>query len=196
MTALPARVVVIGISGSGKSTMATALARFLDCPHVELDSLYWGPDWTARSEDEFRALARTAVSGAEWVVDGNYRAARDIVWPRAGAVVWLNYSFTTALRRVFVRSLRRMATRQVLWNGNRESFRRTFLSRESILMWVITTYHRRRREYAALKAGGAYAGIEWIELRRPADATRFLRWLHDARRRLDDDTRREQPPKP
>ena len=63
MTVLPARVVVIGISGSGKSTLAAALARILDCPQVELDSLYWGPHWTERSEDEFRALICTAVAG-------------------------------------------------------------------------------------------------------------------------------------
>jgi hypothetical protein len=103
------------------------------------------------------------------------------VWPRAGAVVWLNYSFATVLWRVFVRSLRRMATKKVLWNGNRESFRRTFLSRDSILLWVISAYHRRRREYAALRASGAFAEIEWIELRRPAETNRFLRGLHDTR---------------
>lgn len=181
MTVLPARVVVIGISGSGKSTLAATLASVLDCPHVELDSLHWGPRWTERSPDEFRALTCTAVSGSRWVVDGNYRAVRDIVWPRAGAVVWLNYPFATVLWRVLVRSLQRIATRKVLWHGNRESFRRTFLSRDSILIWVITAYHRRQREYAALKAGGAFAGIEWVELRRPADARRFLLGLHPPR---------------
>jgi adenylate kinase family enzyme len=178
MTVLPGRVVVIGISGSGKSTLAAALARLLDCSQIELDSLYWGPNWTMRSEAEFRALTCAAVSGERWVVDGNYRVVRDLVWPRAGAVVWLNYPFTTVLWRVFVRSLQRMATRKVLWSGNRESFRRTFLSRDSILLWVITTYHRRQREYAALRASGAFAAIEWIELRRPTDTNRFLRELH------------------
>jgi adenylate kinase family enzyme len=181
MTVLPSRVVVIGISGSGKSTLAAALARILDCPQVELDSLHWGPGWTERGEEEFRALTSSAVSGVEWVVDGNYHVVRDIVWPRAGAVVWLNYSFTTVLWRVFVRSLRRIATKNVLWNGNQESFRRTFLSRDSILLWVISGYHRRRREYAALRASGAFAEIEWIELRRPADTNRFLRELYDTR---------------
>ena len=75
---------------------------------------------------------------------------------------------------MFVRSLRHLAVRKVLWNGNRESFRRTFLSRDSILVWVITSYRRRRRDYATLKAGGAFPNVEWIELRRPAEADRFL----------------------
>jgi adenylate kinase family enzyme len=153
----------------------------MDCPQVELDNLHWGPDWTERSEEEFRALTRTAVAGARWVVDGNYRVVRDIVWPRAGAVVWLNYPFRTVLWRVFVRSLQRMTTRKVLWSGNRESFRRTFLSRDSILLWVITAYHRRRREYAALRASGAFPHIEWIELRGPAETSHFLRGMRAAR---------------
>ena len=90
MSTLPARIVVVGISGSGKSSLATALARMLDCPHVELDALHWGPQWSERSAEEFRALAEAAVSGSRWVVDGNYQAVRDIVWPRAQLVVWLN----------------------------------------------------------------------------------------------------------
>jgi hypothetical protein len=62
----------------------------------------------------------------------------------------------------------------VLYAGNRESFPEAFLSRKSMLLWVLKTFHRRRRQYAALRAGSAFPHLEWREFRRPGDAERFL----------------------
>jgi adenylate kinase family enzyme len=175
------RWVVLGISGAGKSTLARALAQARAVPHVELDALYWGPQWTPTEQPVLRERAAAAVRAAAWVVDGNYSSLRDIVWPRATTLVWLNYPFRVVLWRVFLRCIRRIALREVLWHGNRESFTRTFCSRESILWWVVTAYHRRQREFAQLKASGAFPHLTWIELRRPAQAKALL----DAVRRGD-----------
>src|SRR5436305_799712 len=40
------RLVVVGTSGSGKTTLAREIARRRALPHVELDALHWGPNWT------------------------------------------------------------------------------------------------------------------------------------------------------
>jgi adenylate kinase family enzyme len=172
-----ARVVVVGCSGSGKTTFARHLAGALGAPHVELDALHWGPDWEPRPPEDFLRDTGTATAGARWVVDGNYRATRDIVWPRATAVVWLNLPFPMVFGRVLRRTLRRVATRETLWAGNRESLWRTVASRESILWWVLTSYRRRRREFAALRRTGAYPHLAWYELRRPRESARFLAQL-------------------
>src|SRR5690349_15844981 len=82
------RVVVIGTSGCGKTVFAHRLAQALACPHVELDELYWGPKWTPKSGADFRRLVHAAVRGPRWVVDGNYSAVRELVWPRATTVIW------------------------------------------------------------------------------------------------------------
>jgi adenylate kinase family enzyme len=50
------RIVVVGTTGSGKTTMAGQLAGRLGYPHVEQDALNWGPDWTMRPNEEFLAL--------------------------------------------------------------------------------------------------------------------------------------------
>ena len=168
------RVVVIGTSGSGKTTFARRLAATLDAGCVELDELFWGPEWRPKPEAEFLRLSADAAARERWVVDGNYRVARPLLWTRATAIVWLDYGFGTALLRTLRRTLRRALTRQALWHGNRESLRRSFLSRESILLWVITTHARRKREFASLRGGDAFAHADWIVFRRPADADTFL----------------------
>jgi adenylate kinase family enzyme len=168
------RCVVLGISGAGKSTFASALAGTLHVPHIELDALFWGPGWAPKPTAVFRELTAAAVEPRTWVVDGNYSAVRDIVWPRATTLVWLNYPLWLVLWRVLRRTLRRVATREPLWHGNRESFVRTFFSRESILWWVLTAYHRRQREFRHLKDSLAHPDLDWIELRRPSQANALL----------------------
>ena len=121
------------------------------------------------------------LEGDRWVVDGNYSVVRDIVWPRATDAVWLNYPFPIVFGRALVRTLRRIVLREELCSGNRESFRKAFLSRESILWWVIKTFNRRRRNYRALFSSGAFPNLRLIELRRPRDAGRLLAGLRRGR---------------
>jgi adenylate kinase family enzyme len=172
-----ARVVVVGCSGSGKSMFASALAAAQRAPLVHLDALYWAPRWQPRPEAEFLRLTEEATAGPKWVVDGNYRRVRPIVWPRATAIVWLNFGFLLVFGRVLTRTLRRAWTGEVLFAGNRESLRKSFLSRDSILWWTITQFGRYRREYAALMREGATAHTAWHELRTPREAEWLLRSL-------------------
>ena len=123
------RIAVIGTTGSGKTTLARAVAVQLDTPHVELDALHWGPNWTSPAHLELRARVGAALNSERWVVDGNYSKVRDIIWARADTIVWLDYSLPLTLWRLTRRTLRRLAKREVLWNGNRESWRQQFLSR-------------------------------------------------------------------
>jgi len=169
------RVVVIGTSGCGKTVFAHRLAQALACAHVELDELYWGPDWMAKPTADFRRLVESAVQGPRWVVDGNYSVLRNVVWPRATTIIWLNYGFATVLARALRRTLRRIIRRERLFAGNEESIKRSFLSRDSILLWMIGTFHEKRRRYGTLRASGAFANLEWLEFRRPAHADFFLR---------------------
>jgi len=100
------RIVVVGTTGSGKTTLAGELARRLEVPHVELDALHWEPGWTEAPTDLFRERVTHALSGEAWVADGNYSAVRDIVWSRADTIVWLDYSLPTMLYRLARRTFR------------------------------------------------------------------------------------------
>ena len=171
------RFVVIGTSGSGKTTTASQIARRLGIPHVELDALHWEPDWTPAPLDVFRERVARALSGDVWVVDGNYGKVRDIVWGRADTVVWLDYRLAVIMGQLVRRTWRRIVTRETLWGGNRESLRQTLFSRESILLWALQTYRRRRREYPILFDRLEYAHLTVVRLRSPRDMRTWLSGL-------------------
>jgi adenylate kinase family enzyme len=169
-----ARVVVIGTSCAGKTTFARSLARILIFPHIELDALHWLPNWIERPADDFRALTAQAIAQDCWVIDSNYGIVRDLIWSRATTMIWLNYSFPIVLWRALARTLRRTLTREELFSGNRESLRMALFSRESILWWVLTTFHRRRKHYRSLFDTKTFPHLIYVEFRNPSEAQIFL----------------------
>jgi adenylate kinase family enzyme len=168
------RIVIIGTTGMGKTTLACRLAALLTYPHIELDALHWGPNWQPAPLDCFRTRVAKTLAGDRWVTDGNYSKVRDIVWRRADTVVWLDYSRAVALLRLTRRTLRRMLTQEVLWNGNRESWRTALFSRDSILRWALKTHGRHRREYPCLFQQPEYDHLLVIQLRSPRMTRHWL----------------------
>jgi adenylate kinase family enzyme len=171
------RVSVVGTSGSGKSTLARELARRLGASWLELDSVYHQAGWTPLDAQEFRSRVAAAAAGDRWVIDGGYSTVRDLVWARADTVVWLDLPRRTVMRRIIWRTLRRVAGRAELWNGNRERWRNVFTwdKDESVIAWAWQTYGSRRERYAALLADPANAHLTFVRLTSPAAARRFLR---------------------
>jgi len=94
------RIVVLGRTGSGKTTLARQLATVVQAPHVELDSLYFGPQFTTAPLALLRERTTAAIAGDRWVTDGNKRAVRDLVWPRVDTIIWLDYSLGVSLWRL------------------------------------------------------------------------------------------------
>jgi len=168
------RVVILGTTGSGKTTFSRKLAVRLDAPPVELDALHWGPDWTPRELSEFRERVRRATEGTRWIVDGNYSAVRDIVWSRADTLVWLDYPLSRILWRLLRRTMHRVLSREELWNGNRERLATAFFHRESLFFWAVKTHRRRRREYPAAFRQPAFAYTTVIRFGSPGSAERWL----------------------
>jgi adenylate kinase family enzyme len=141
------RIVILGASGCGKTTLARALSKKLAVLHIEIDALHWGPNWTPVPADVRLARVQSAVAQPRWVVDGNYSPLRQTIWPRADTIVWLDYPLGLVMWRVLERSVRRAYTREALWAGNTESWRLTFCSKESILLWSLESWRKMRRDY-------------------------------------------------
>ena len=177
MGAASPRVVVVGSSCAGKTTFAKALARARSCNCIDLDDLFWGPRWTPVPPAEFLQAVADAAAGDAWVMAGNYGTSRDMLWGRATTVVWLNFSLPLVLWRGLRRTTKRVLLREVLFQGNRESFRRSFLSQESILWWIVSTHRRRRQEFEALRASHHCAHLQWMEARTPRAAAALLKGL-------------------
>ncbi len=171
------RIVVVGTTGSGKTTMAGRIAERLGIPHTELDALNWGPNWSMRPEEEFRVRVDEATQGDAWVVDGNYSRARAIVWPRADTIVWLDYPLPLVLWRLWWRTWSRWIRRETLWSNNRERMRVHLFTRESLFLWALQTYKRRRREYPDLLSKPEHAHLQLFHFHSPKQAGAWLKQL-------------------
>lgn len=168
------RVVVVGSTGSGKTTLARQLSRLLDVSHTELDSLNWENDWTSAPTDVFRQRVQDALKGDTWVVDGNYRAVRDLVWPRATVLIWLDYPLRVLIWRLLQRTLKRTLRKEELWNGNSERFITQFLSRDSLFLWLFRTYWSRRRTLPLVLEQTEHSHLEVVILRSQSETDDWL----------------------
>jgi adenylate kinase family enzyme len=171
------RFVVIGTTGAGKTTVAREIARILDVPHVEFDSYRHGPNWTETPDDVFREQLSEALQGDAWVADGNYSVARDVVWPRATTLVWLDYPIHTVMWRLFWRTLRRGVLREELWNGNKENIWEHFFTRESLFLWAWRSHWRRRRTLPLMLAQPEHDHLQVVHLHSPKSTREWVRAL-------------------
>ena len=171
------RIVVVGTSGAGKTTFASELADLMDVRHIELDSYRHGPNWTETPDDIFRQNISDALTAQNWVVDGNYSVARDIVWSRATTIVWLDYPFYVTFSRLFCRTISRYIRRTELWNGNREDLRGVLFSKDSLFIWAFRRHWSRRKSYPLTFAQPEYAHLKVIRFHSPRAADCWLRTI-------------------
>lgn len=168
------RINVVGTSGSGKSTFARRIAGKLNVPYVEIDALYWKPNWTESTDEEFFPKLGEAVSADHWVLDGNYDRTRPIKWKRVQAVIYLDFPFYVVLYRIIRRSLVRGLKREELWAGNRESVWKHLFTRDSMILWTISSFHRIRERYAKAFAMPEYSHITFVRLRSRKETEDFI----------------------
>lgn len=178
------RIAVVGPSGAGKSTLARTLATAEDVVYLELDGLFHQAGWTQLDLLRFRSRVGAFVSGAEWVVDGNYARTRDLVMSRADLVVWLRVGRGLVMRQVVGRTCARVLLRRELWNGNRESLRNVLSldPERSIVAWAWRMHGKYDDEYGAM-LNNAPVGQRWVVLESRRQVQSFLKeWpqLRDA----------------
>jgi adenylate kinase family enzyme len=146
------RLVIEGVTGSGKSTAAARIAEATGIPWTSADDLTWLPGWVPVEPEEQRRVFGEVCAGDRWVLDTAYGIWRDVPLGRADIVVGLDYPRWLSLARLLRRTVQRMVTREEVCNGNTESLR-SALSRDPILAWHFRSFSRKRaRIRAALAA--------------------------------------------
>lgn len=170
------RVSVVGVPGSGKTTVGRRLAGSMGVPFVELDSIFHQPGWGELPRDEFRRRVREALRAEAWVVDGNYAAVRDLVWERADTVVWLDLPRPLVMRRIILRTIRRAFTRERLWNNNREPLTNFYRldPEKNVIRWAWVKYDEYVERYSAAMHDTAYAHLRFVRLGTEQEVDAFL----------------------
>jgi adenylate kinase family enzyme len=170
------RIRVVGSSGSGKSSFAKELSRKLTLPYLELDSIYHQADWTPCDPIEFKKQVDTFTNSAGWIVDGNYSSVSDLISQKADTFIFLDYPVPLVLFRLIRRSLRRLITKEILWNDNRETWGNFFSWRrdKNVTLWMLSKHWSRRRLYLSREFASAFPQMKIVALNSPREAARFL----------------------
>lgn len=174
----PQRVLVAGVSGAGKTTVAGRVAAILGIGHTEIEALYHGENWERREEfdDDVRALADSPA----WVTEWTYPEARPVLAARADLLVWLDLPFATVtLPRLVRRTIQRWSTREELWNGNVEPPLSTILTDPD---HVVRNAWATRNAHGALiaEALAANPDLTAVRLRTTGEVVQWLAQLENA----------------
>lgn len=172
----PERVLVAGVTGSGKTTLSGRIAELWGLRHVEIDALFHGSDWTPRPEflDDVRAFA----AENRWVTEWQYtsKGTDEILTPRAHLAVWLDYPYRVVRSRLLRRTLSRSILRTRMWNGNVEKPIWRMLRgtpEESILAWQTQTLHKWTERMPEVTE--QFPHLTVVRLRHPRETERWLR---------------------
>lgn len=137
------RILVIGTSGTGKSTLAQRLSNVLHLPFFASDPFYWDAHWKPASDAKVLQQVQDVIRREAWILDGNFDNERGLVWRQADCIIWLDYSLATICRRVILRNLFWVLTQQPTWSGNRMTLRRALSGSRH----AIKSYSLKRQNY-------------------------------------------------
>ncbi len=172
------RIMIVGTSGAGKTTLARSLSQRLSLHDIELDALFWNPQWQESSLEDFRIKIISQTDAHErFVIHGNYSKVRDLTWARCDTLIWLDYSKPTVMWRVTKRSILRIITGERLWSDNRESFYKTFFSKDSIIRWAWTTFDSRKKQNAEWLSAPENAHLNVLHFTTPQQTQSWLNAL-------------------
>ena len=170
---------VVGTSAAGKTTFARQLARQLGLAHIEMDDLFWLDDWQETPDDEFFRKLQSQMDQTKegWVLDGNYSRTQDLKLKYVDTIIWLDYSFPLNFYRSVKRAMIRATTQKTLWasSNNRENFKTSFLSKDSIILWMIRHHAKNRKKYLKMMHDPKYQNIQFIRLTSPKQTAAFLK---------------------
>ena len=168
------RINVLGTAGSGKSTFSKLIAEKLNVSYVQMDELFWKPDWTESSDEELFPKLEQTVSFDGWVLDGNYTRTIPIKWKRVQLVVYLDLPLHIVLYRLIKRSFIRGLKNEELWNGCKETIWKNFFSSDSIILWGLKMFHKNRERFDQNSRCSKYSHIKFVRLRSRREVQQFV----------------------
>ncbi len=165
------KVSIIGVSASGKTTLAKALSSKLHTPYYDLDDIFWMPNWVKAPQEMVFKRVEEISKTSSWVFAGNYSKVSHLhIWPKADLIVWLDLPLHLLLVRGFKRGLKLYKDKKPICNGNYVTFSK-FLGKSAIHWWILRTYLEKKTRYKRLLRSQKYP---MIHLKSQKQIDRFL----------------------
>lgn len=158
------KIIITGTTCTGKTSLGRKLSEHLSIPQIDLDDLYFLPNWVEKEREVFINDVKNATEDIEeWIVSGSYQSVlKDSVWQEATHIIWLDYPLNLILRRYFIRTYRRVFLKEKCCGENYETLTKTF-SKESLFLWIFKTYWKRKERLKSWK-NGIFSHKNWIVL--------------------------------
>lgn len=104
---LEKKILVVGVSASGKSVFSRKLGHRTGLPVTYIDALMWKPGWSYIGDDETVKLLDEASQQPEWIIEGYIeKEAQALILERADSIIYLDYPRCVAAWRYIKRSWR------------------------------------------------------------------------------------------
>ena len=173
------RILVIGNSCSGKSTLGGFLASTLEVPFIELDALNWEENWvslTEKNPDKLISRFKKATSGDSWIVAGSYTEfSKKTFWDKLETIIWLDLPLYQLVWRMLLRSWNRWRTKELLWGKNYENFwsQMMFWRSDSLFSWIVNQHQPKRKEMLQNQISFQWRHIRFLRLCSSTEIYRF-----------------------
>jgi adenylate kinase family enzyme len=86
------RIIVVGCPGSGKSVFSRKLHEMTGLPLFHLDNLWWKPDRSHISREEFDRKLEEILQKDRWIIDGDYSRTYETRFKACDTVIFLDCS--------------------------------------------------------------------------------------------------------
>ena len=100
MMTIGERILILGCPGSGKSTFAGKLREKTGLPLFHLDNIWWKPDRTHITRDEFDRRLEEILCTDRWIIDGDYSRTYETRLAACETVFFLDYPEEESLRGI------------------------------------------------------------------------------------------------
>lgn len=122
------RILVIGISGTGKTRFANLLSKKLNIPIVNLDTIFWKENWVEEDERVVKKKIANEIKNERWIIEGYIEPLSRERVEAADTIIYLDYPGHQALRGGLGRAVKhRITPRPEMPAGNVDKFGYKFL---------------------------------------------------------------------
>ena len=97
------KILVLGCPGSGKSSFARKLRERTGLPLIHLDNVWWRPDRTHISREEFDEKLAALLAQERWILDGDYSRTYEARIRACDTVLFLDCSEEVCMQGIIDR---------------------------------------------------------------------------------------------